>query len=75
MVGSGVIIVAMFFIRKFMGLGKYITENHFDHMGELLVLLSLVYLFFNINEFLGPTFKMVGVGGEHITELFTGKYT
>ena len=57
-----------------MGLGKYITENHFDHMGELLVLLSLVYLYFNINEFLGPAFKMVGVEGEHITELFTGKY-
>jgi len=74
MVGSGVIIVAMFFIRKSMGLEKYITEKHFDHMGKLLVLLSLVYLYFNINEYLGPAFKMVGVEGEHITELFTGKY-
>jgi molybdopterin-containing oxidoreductase family membrane subunit len=74
MVGSGVIIVAMFFIRKFMGLEKYITEKHFDHMGKLLVLLSLVYLYFNINEYLGPAFKMVGVEGEHITELFIGKY-
>jgi molybdopterin-containing oxidoreductase family membrane subunit len=43
-------------------------------MGRLLVLLSLVYLYFNINEYLGPAFKMVGVEGEHITELFTGKY-
>jgi len=74
MVGSGVIIVAMFFIRKSMGLEKYITEKHFDHMGKLLVLLSLVYLYFNINEYLGPAFKMVGVEGEHITELFIGKY-
>lgn len=74
MVGAGVIVVAMFFIRKTMGLKKYITEKHFDHMGKLLVLLSLVYLYFNINEFLGPAFKMVGVQGEHITELFTGKY-
>ncbi len=74
MVGSGVIVVAMFFIRKTLGLEKYITEKHFDHMGKLLVLLSLVYLYFNINEFLGPAFKMVGVEGEHITELFTGKY-
>jgi len=37
--------------------------------------LSLVYLYFNINEYLGPAFKMVGVEGEHITELFTGKYS
>ncbi len=43
-------------------------------MGKLLVLLSLVYLYFNINEYLGPAFKMVGVEGEHITELFTGNY-
>jgi Ni/Fe-hydrogenase subunit HybB-like protein len=74
MVGAGVIVVAMFFIRRTLGLKKYITEKHFDHMGKLLVLLSLVYLYFNINEFLGPAFKMVGVQGEHITELFTGKY-
>jgi molybdopterin-containing oxidoreductase family membrane subunit len=43
-------------------------------MGKLLVLLSLVYLYFNINEYLGPAFRMVGVEGEHITELFFGKY-
>jgi len=74
MVGAAVIAVAMFFIRKALGLEKYLTEKHFDHMGKLLVLLSLVYLYFNINEYLGPAFKMVGVEGEHITELFTGKY-
>jgi len=74
MVGTGVIVVAMYIIRYAMDLKKYITEKHFDHMGKLLVLLSLVYLYFNINEFLGPAFKMVGVEGEHITELFTGKY-
>ena len=74
MVGSAVIIVAMYFIRRNLHLEKYITEKHFDNMGKLLVLLSLVYLYFNINEYLGPAFKMVGVEGEHITELFTGKY-
>ena len=51
-----------------------ITELHFEKMVKLLVLLSLVYLYFNINEYLGPAFKMVGVEGEHITELFVGKY-
>jgi len=74
MAGAAVIIMAMFFIRRSLKLQEYITDLHFDHMGKLLVLLSLVYLYFNINEYLGPAFKMVGVEGEHITELFFGKY-
>ncbi len=74
MLGCAGIIIAMYFIQKYLHLEDYITEKHFDNMGKLLVLLSLVYLYFNINEYLGPSFKMVGVEGEHITELFVGKY-
>ncbi|MHB1106921.1 MAG: NrfD/PsrC family molybdoenzyme membrane anchor subunit [Lutibacter sp.] len=74
MAGAAVIIFAMYIIRIQLKLKTYITESHFDNMGKLLVLLSLIYLYFNINEYLGPAFKMVGVEGEHITELFTGKY-
>jgi molybdopterin-containing oxidoreductase family membrane subunit len=74
MAGAAVIIIAMYLIRKHLNLKAYISENHFDNMGKLLVLLSLVYLYFNINEYLGPAFKMVGVEGEHITELFVGTY-
>ena len=74
MAGAAVIILVMFVIRKQLRLQEYITDLHFDHMGKLLVLLSLVYLYFNINEYLGPSFKMVGIEGEHINELFSGKY-
>ena len=74
MAGAAVIIVAMYIIRKQLKLQTYITNSHFDKMGKLLVLLSLVYLYFNINEYLGPAFKMVGVEGEHIIELFVGHY-
>lgn len=74
MAGAAVIIFAMYIIRKELKLKAYITEMHFEKMGRLLVLLSLVYLYFNINEYLGPAFKMVGVEGEHITELFVGSY-
>ena len=74
MAGAAVIITAMYLLRVHLKLKKYITEQHFEKMGKLLVLLSLVYLYFNINEYLGPAFKMVGVEGEHITELFTGNY-
>lgn len=74
MVGAAAIIFTMYIIRKQLNLKEYITEMHFDKMGRLLVLLSLVYLYFNINEYLGPAFKMVGVEGEHINELFVGSY-
>ncbi|MDH5366480.1 MAG: polysulfide reductase NrfD [Cyclobacteriaceae bacterium] len=74
MAGAAIIIVAMYFIRNTLNLKEYLTDKLFDHMGKLLVLLSLVYLYFNINEYLGPAFKMVGVEGEHIIELFFGAY-
>ena len=74
MLGAAVIIIAMFFVRRSFSLQDYIGNDHFDKMGKILVLLSLVYLYFNINEYLGPAFKMVGVEGEHITELFSGDY-
>ena len=74
MAGAAVIIIAMYIVRIELKLKSYITIMHFDKMARLLVLLSLVYLYFNINEFLGPAFKMVGVEGEHISELFVGDY-
>jgi len=74
MAGAAVIIFAMYIIRRELKLFEYITEMHFEKMGRLLVLLSLVYLYFNINEYLGPAFKMVGLEGDHISELFSGKY-
>ena len=74
MAGAAVIVVGIYFIRNSLNLKEYLNDKIFDHMGKLLVLLSLVYLYFNINEYLGPAFKMVGVEGEHIIELFFGKY-
>ena len=43
-------------------------------MGRLLVLLSLIYLYFNINEYLVPAFKMKVLEGEHLNELFYGRF-
>jgi Ni/Fe-hydrogenase subunit HybB-like protein len=74
MVGSAAVIAAMYVFRKFYHLEKYITINHFDKMGKLLVLLSLVYLYFNINEYFIPFYKMKGSEVEHLHELFVGKY-
>lgn len=72
--GSAALIVAMFFFRNNYKLQDYIKELHFDKMSKLLVLTSLVYLYFNINEFLVPAYKMKTADSIHIQELFTGHY-
>lgn len=74
LVGAGGVIVAMFIFRKAYKLEKYITESHFDRMGKVLVLLALLYLYFNVNEFLVPAFKMKKSEEEHLLGLFTGEF-
>jgi molybdopterin-containing oxidoreductase family membrane subunit len=74
MVGAGGVIAAMYVFRKFYKLEKYITLSHFDKMGKLLVLLSLVYLYFNVNEYFIPAYKMKGSESAHLHELFSGIY-
>ena len=74
MVGAGGVIAAMYVFRTFYKLDKYLTDKHFDYMGKLLVLLSLVYLYFNINEYFVPAYKMKASESAHLKELFYGSY-
>ncbi len=75
MVGAGGVIAAMYIFRThYTNWEKYLTDKHFDYMGRLLVLLSLVYLYFNINEYFVPAYKMKGQEAEHLNALFFGNY-
>ena len=74
LVGAGGVAVAMFVFRKAYHLEKYITPDHFEKMGRILVLLALLYLYFNVNEFLTPTFKMKTSEEPYLTGLFTGNF-
>lgn len=74
MVGAAGVITAMAVFRKFLNMKAYFEDHHFDKMGKLLVVLSLVYFYFNINEYFIPAYKMKGVESEHLQELFTGSY-
>jgi molybdopterin-containing oxidoreductase family membrane subunit len=74
MVGCAGVIAVMYVLRNHYKLQKYITQRHFDNMGKLLVLLSLIYLYFSINEYLVPGYKMKTVEGEHLYEMFRGHY-
>ncbi len=72
--GAAAVIIAMYIFRKSYKLSEYITDLHFDKMGKLLVLVSLVYLYFNINEFLVPGYKLKKFDAMHLEELFAGRY-
>jgi molybdopterin-containing oxidoreductase family membrane subunit len=74
LVGAGAVVVAMYVFRRVYKLESYITEMHFDKMGKLTVMLALLYLYFNVNEFLVPAFKMKKDETEYLSGLFTGNY-
>lgn len=74
LVGAGGVVVAMYVFRKSYHLERYITDKHFDKMGKMVVLLALIYLYFNVNEYLVPAFKMKKSEEAHLTQLFAGDF-
>lgn len=74
MVGAAAVVVAMYIFREKFSLQCYITDFHFNMMGKLLVLTSMIYLYFNVNEFVVPYYKMKTVEAGHIKGLFSGEF-
>jgi molybdopterin-containing oxidoreductase family membrane subunit len=74
LVGAGAVLIAMYAFRYSYKLEKYITEVHFDQMGKIVVLLAFIYMYFNINEYLVPAFKMKKNEEGHLISLFTGQF-
>ena len=72
--GCSAVIIAMYFFRRSYKLEKYITDVLFEKMGRLLVLVSLVYLYFNLNEYLVPAYKMKKFDAIHIMDTFAGAH-
>jgi molybdopterin-containing oxidoreductase family membrane subunit len=75
LVGAGAVVVAMYVLRRYYHLEDYIEESHFNHMGKLLVMLALLYVYFNINEYLVPAFKMKKPEEAHLMGLFMGEFS
>jgi molybdopterin-containing oxidoreductase family membrane subunit len=72
--GASAVIILMFFVRYNYNLKRYITVEHFDKMGKLLFLVSIVYFYFNLNEFLVPAYKMKTFEAHHLHQLFAGEF-
>lgn len=73
LLGTAAMIVATFVIRKAYKLEKYLTEMHFDKLGQAMVLMASIYIFFNINEYLVPAYKMSSMHANHLIDMFVGE--
>ena len=74
LVGSGAVSVAMYVFRRYYKLENYITQEHFDKMGKIVVMLGCLYLYFNVNEYLIPAFKMKKSEEGFLNGLFIGEF-
>ncbi len=72
--GIGALISVIYLVRRRRKLEDYITDFHFDKMGKMLAMACLIYIYFNINEYLMPQFTAKKGEQEHLQALFTGHY-
>lgn len=73
--GVGALVTLIYIIRKAKKLEEYITDFHFDKLGKFLALACMIYLYFNINEYVMPLFTAKEGEVDHLNELFTGSYS
>jgi molybdopterin-containing oxidoreductase family membrane subunit len=55
--GIAIVVIAMWVFRKAHHLEDLITEDHFKKMANILLVFSLVYLYFTLNEYLTVAFQ------------------
>jgi Ni/Fe-hydrogenase subunit HybB-like protein len=73
--GSATVILAMAAFRKLYHLEKYITYKHFDLTGRVVLALTLIYAYLNLNEYWIPGYKMAEAEGHLLRDLFYGSYS
>ena len=56
--GCACVTLSMYVLRRAFHLGDYITRVHFRNLGLLLFTFSLLYVYFNLNEYLTIGYKL-----------------
>ena len=72
--GAAAVILAMWLLRRTMHLEAYLQPEHFRKIGKLLLAATLVYLYFNINEYLTVGYKLEGFERDLVEALFVGRF-
>lgn len=72
--GTAGIVTVMFVLRKYMSFEQYITKLHFDNLGKLLLVLSLLWSYINILELFTGWYSGTSTEYEQIKYKLAGFY-
>jgi Ni/Fe-hydrogenase subunit HybB-like protein len=72
--GAAGVIFSMYVLRRVIHLEDYLQPLHFRNLGLLLLSFSLLYLYFNVNEYLTMGYKFEGIEKEFLSRLLFGDY-
>ena len=72
--GTAAVILSMYILVRVLHLEGYIKPIHFRKLGMLLLTFCLLYLYFNINEYLTVGYKVEGSEKQLMHQLFFGDY-
>ncbi len=74
MAGCAIMIIMMALLRKGYHLEHYLSQTHFSKLAMLLLALTCTYLYFNINKYGVPAYKMQGDEKDLLNDLFWGRH-
>ena len=72
--GSAGVILGMAAFRKLYHLEKYITVEHFNLIGKIVLALTCIYAYLNLNEYWIPAYKMAILERPLLYDLFFGSF-
>jgi molybdopterin-containing oxidoreductase family membrane subunit len=72
--GAAAVVFAMCVLRSVLHLEEYLEPVHYRNLGLLLLSFSLLYLYFNVNEYLTVGYKFQGGEKLLLERLFFGDY-
>ncbi len=75
--GVATVLLVMAVLTKFDHLEEFITRKHFDYIATLLLALDIVLIYFTINEYMVPGYKVLGqntLEGQWLSSLLWGIY-
>ena len=75
--GVATVLLVMAALTKFYHLDEFITRKQFDYIATLLLALDIVVIYFTINEYMVPGYKILGqntLEGQWLSSLLWGIY-
>ena len=73
--GAAAVVFSMYVLRRIFRLEAYLEPKQFRNLGYLVLSFSMLYLYFNVNEYLTTGYKFEGSEKALLESLFSGNYS